>query len=98
MLFLNRANKFKGKARISTGGISGTYVDVKSVFARALQHKASGIILCHNHPSGQLRPSEADKAITQKMIDAGRLLDIKVWDHLIIGDRNYYSFADEGFM
>ncbi len=97
IILLNRANKVISKERISAGGVSGTVVDSKLIFRKVLETApASAIILCHNHPSGQLRPSQADIDITQKIKRAGETLDISVLDHLIIGDGGFYSFADEG--
>ena len=96
VLFLNRANEVIGKENISKGGISGTVVDPKVVFKAAVQFPASAIVLGHNHPSGQLKPSQADHNLTKKLKEAGNALDIPVLDHLIIGDRNYFSFVDEG--
>lgn len=96
MLMLDRANRVIKKHRVSEGGISGTVVDPKKVFKIALDHHACSMILCHNHPSGLLIPSEADLKITRKLVDSGKLLEIAVLDHLIIGGDQYYSFADEG--
>ncbi len=96
VLYLNRANVVIGKENVSKGGVSGTIVDPKVIFKAAVQFPASAIILAHNHPSGQLKPSQADHQITKKLKEAGKALDIPVLDHLIIGDGNYYSFADEG--
>jgi len=98
ILLLNRANAVIGKHQISKGGVTGTVVDPKVVFKKAVDCMASGIILCHNHPSGNLSPSDADISLTRKISDAGRLLDIQVLDHLIIAGEKYYSFADEGKM
>ena len=98
VLLLNRSNRFIGKYCISTGGVSGTVVDAKVIFKKALESLASSIILCHNHPSGNLKPSQADINITKKLKSAGESLDIEVLDHLIITDQTYYSFADEGKM
>ena len=84
------------KIRISEGGISGTIVDPKKVFKYCLDLHAASIILGHNHPSGQPTPSEADMNITKKLVDAGKLLEISVLDHIIVGLDRYYSFADEG--
>lgn len=95
VIFLNRANQVIGKQNISKGGVSGTVVDPKVVFKMAVQFPASGIILAHNHPSGNLKPSQADHQLTRKLKEAGRALDIPVLDHLIIGDRDYFSFVDE---
>ena len=96
VIFLNRANQVIGKTNISKGGVSGTVVDPKVVFKEAVQFPASAIILAHNHPSGNLKPSNADHQLTKKLKDAGNSLDIPVLDHLIIGDRDYFSFVDEG--
>lgn len=98
ILLLNRANRVMKRVKISSGGTSGTVVDSKVVFKAALEHTASSIILCHNHPSGNTRPSQADLDITRKLKSAGQTLDIAVLDHLIITDRGFYSFADEGKM
>lgn len=95
ILFLNNSNKVLYKAQLSKGGITGTLVDVRLVMKQALQLGAVAIILAHNHPSGTLRPSAADKQITQKIKMASETLDIKVLDHLIITQKSYYSFADE---
>lgn len=96
ILNLNRANRVMSKTKISSGGVAGTVVDAKIVFRRALHAEASSIILCHNHPSGSLRPSEADLELTKKLVAAGKAVDITVLDHLIVSDQGYYSFADEG--
>jgi DNA repair protein RadC len=98
IILLNKANKVIQKCSISEGGISGTVVDPKKIFKIVLDHHASSIILGHNHPSGNVQPSEADHKITRKIKDAGMMLDVAVLDHLIIGDDKYYSFADEGVM
>ena len=98
ILLLNRANKVIGKGRISIGGVAGTVVDAKIIFKKALAKLACGIILCHNHPSGNLEPSRADLEITRKLKRAGETLEINVLDHLIISSEGYYSFADEGRM
>lgn len=98
ILLLNRANRVMKRVKISSGGTSGTVVDSKVVFKAALEHTASSIILCHNHPSGNTQPSQADLDITKKLKSAGKTLDIAVLDHLIITDRGYFSFADEGKM
>ena len=97
-MLLNRGNKVLGLFKVSEGGVSGTVVDPKKVFGAALKASASSIILCHNHPSGNIEPSETDKKLTKKLRDAGILLDIDVLDHLIIADDTYRSFADEGEM
>ncbi|MDN3671849.1 DNA repair protein RadC [Flavobacterium branchiarum] len=96
VLFLNNSNNVILKSQLSKGGISGTIVDVRLVFKLALENGATGLILCHNHPSGVLKPSQADKQITNKLKLAGESLDVKVLDHLIITETKYYSFVDEG--
>lgn len=98
VLCINRANKIVGFYKISSGGTTGTIVDPKVIFTVALNCAASSIILAHNHPSGNLNPSEQDKAITKKLKDAGKLLDINLLDHMILTDESFYSFADEGQM
>ena len=98
ILLLNKANKVLGVSKISEGGISGTVVDPKRIFQVALKSNATSIILAHNHPSGNIQPSEADQKITRKCRDAGTMLDIAVLDHIIVGNEQYYSFADEGSM
>ena len=98
ILLLNRGNKLLRKIQISEGGISGTVVDPKKIFNIVLEFHASSIIIGHNHPSGNLQPSEADRKLTHKIRDAGMLLDIDVLDHIIVGDDSYYSFADQGEM
>lgn len=96
LLLLNRANRVIGRVRISQGGLTGTVIDTRIILKNALDHLASSIIVCHNHPSGNINPSEADIDITVKIRDSGKLLDIRLLDHLIVGDRAYLSFADEG--
>ncbi|BCY27338.1 RadC family protein [Flavobacterium okayamense] len=96
VLFLNNSNKVIYKTQISKGGITGTVVDIRIVFKLALEHNATSIILSHNHPSGKLQASEADIQITKKMKEAGKNLDIQVLDHVIITEKSYYSFVDEG--
>ncbi len=97
ILLLNRANKVISKERISSGGVAGTVVDAKIVFRKALENgPACSLILVHNHPSGNIRPSQADIEITKKLKMAGEALDIGVLDHLIIAGQSYYSFADDG--
>ena len=98
MLCLNRNNKVLGYSLISMGGLSSTVVDVRIIFQTALKASACSIILSHNHPSGNLTPSEADKDINKKIKEAGRLLDIPVLDHLILTPETFLSFADEGLM
>lgn len=98
VLLLNRANKVLGIFLVSTGGLAGTVCDPKVVFQAALKANASSMILAHNHPSGELIPSEADRQLTRKLVQAGELLDIKVLDHLILTEEGYCSMADEGYM
>ena len=99
LLLLNRANSILGWIKLSSGGTSGTVVDPKMVFAIALQTNASGIILSHNHPSGNLKPSQSDIAMTKNINNAGQLLEIKLLDHVIVSPEGvYYSFADEGIL
>jgi DNA repair protein RadC len=96
ILFLNRANRVTGKMKISQGGVSGTVTDVRIVMKKALETLASGLVICHNHPSGNNSPSDADIRITRKIKEAGALMDIQLLDHLIITGKDYYSFADNG--
>jgi DNA repair protein RadC len=96
ILLLSQSNQVIGQYQISAGGVAGTVVDARLVFKRALDHLASGIILLHNHPSGSLTPSQADIDLTKKLKQAGTTLNINILDHLIISERGYYSFADEG--
>ena len=98
ILLLNRANRVIKKAQVSQGGVAGTVADPKIIFKLALDELASGIILAHNHPSGNLTASQADLDLTKKLKDAGKLLDIQVLDHLIVAGQKYFSFADEGLM
>ena len=98
ILLLNRSNGIIEKMKTSQGGISGTVTDVRIILKNALDKMASSIILCHNHPSGNLKPSESDVAITQKLKDAGKLVDINIPDHIIVSNNGYYSFADEGMI
>ena len=98
ILYLNRSNKVISRMKLSQGGVSGTVTDVRIVMKKAVELLASGIILCHNHPSGNLNPSDADSKITQKIKEAGSLMDIQLLDHLIISDKDYYSFADNGLI
>lgn len=98
ILILNRANKVLGVFEVSTGGVSGTYVDPKLVFSTALIAAGTTLILAHNHPSGNLKPSEQDLKITRKLKEGGKLLDIEIIEHLIITNEGYYSFADEGLI
>lgn len=96
VLYLNHANRVVHQACISTGGITSTTVDPRVVFGIALEHRATRLILCHNHPSGTLRPSKADLNITRTLQDAGRLLDIEVLDHLIVTEKGYHSLREDG--
>ena len=98
IVLLSRANKIIDKQLIGRGGISETTADIKLIFKKSIESLASGIILAHNHPSGNLKPSQSDINLTNKIIETSKLMDIKVLDHLIIGDGNYYSFADEGII
>ena len=99
VMLLNNSNKVKGIFEVSSGGITGTLVDVRILFAVILKSLTTSIILAHNHPSGNLKPSEADKQLTKKIKNAGEFLDIKLLDHLIIiPDGDYFSFADEGIL
>ena len=99
IILLNRANRVINKERISSGGMAGTVVDAKIIFRKALENgPASSIILAHNHPSGNIKPSQADINITKKLKRAGESLDISVLDHLIIAGQTYYSFADDGLL
>ena len=98
IILLNRANEIIGVHRISEGGTSGTVVDPKKVFKLALVKQASSIILSHNHPSGNIQPSHQDKTITKKLKDSGKLMEIEVLDHIIVGNNRYLSFADEGLI
>ena len=96
--YLNRGNKVIKVERISTGGLSGTSADPKVIFKNALLKEATALMVCHNHPSGVPRPSAEDKNLTQNLIAAGKIFDINVLDHLIIGENSYFSFAEHGMM
>lgn len=98
ILLLNRANRVIDNIRISQGGISGTVIDVRIILKHALDRLASAMILCHNHPSGNLKPSEADVKITSKISDSCRTMDLQLLDHIIIADNSYFSFSDEGLI
>ncbi len=98
ILFLNRSNKPINRMKISQGGISGTVTDVRIIMKKAVENLASGLIVCHNHPSGNNNPSESDIQITQKIREAGALLDVQLLDHIIIAGSAYYSFADNGLI
>ena len=98
VVFLNRANKVKHYEVISTGGITGTVADPRVIFKKALAADAVGIILFHNHPSGNLQPSKADEELTKKIVQAATLFDIRILDHIIVSEYGYFSFADEGLL
>nr|WP_068891345.1 DNA repair protein RadC [Pedobacter panaciterrae] len=98
ILILNQANRVIGKQLISKGGLAGTVADPKIIFKTAIEHNAAFIILAHNHPSGNLKPSGQDINITKKLVEGGKMLDLQVLDHLILTDRAYYSFGDEGLI
>lgn len=98
ILLLNRANRVLGIVPISCGGTAGTVIDLKLIFCSAVKSNATGIILAHNHPSGNLMPSQTDCTMTKKIVKAGEILDIKILDHLIIATEGFYSFADENLL
>ena len=98
VLYLNNSNKIIHKYQLSKGGITGTVVDTRMVFKKAFELSATALIIAHNHPSGTLKPSEADKILTQKIKTAGETLDIKIIDHLIITEKAYFSFADQNIL
>lgn len=98
VVFLNRNNTITHLEIISEGGLTGTVADPRVILKKALEHNATGMILCHNHPSGNRRPSKADEAITQKIKQAASLLDMMVMDHIIVSNEGYFSFADEGML
>ena len=98
ILLLNRANRVVKKSQVSQGGVSGTVADPKIIFKMALDELASGIILAHNHPSGNLSASQSDLDLTRKLKEGGRLLEVQVLDHLILAGQKYFSFADEGLL
>ncbi len=98
VVFLNRANKINHFEIVSEGGITGTVADPRIILKRALEENAVSLILCHNHPSGNLKPSRADEELTLKIKEAARFLDIKVIDHVIVSEEGYFSFADEGIL
>ena len=98
VVYLNRANKVNHFEIISSGGITGTVADPRIILKKALEENAVSIILCHNHPSGSLKPSRADEELTNKIREAAKYFDIKVLDHIIVSDAGYYSFADEGLI
>ncbi len=96
ILMLNNASEVTDRKCISTGGMTGTIVDVRKVFGLALESNAAAIVAVHNHPSGNLQPSAADLKLTQKLVEAGTIMDVRLLDHLIVSERGYYSFKDEG--
>ncbi len=98
VLFLNRANKVNHFEIVSVGGITATIADPRVILKKALESDAVNLILCHNHPSGSLRPSRADEALTSKIKEAAGYFDIRVVDHIIVSEEGYYSFADEGIL
>lgn len=98
LLMLNRANRVVGRYKVSQGGLSGTVIDTRIILKKALDNLASSIIVCHNHPSGNKQPSDADVKITEKLKKAAEMLEIKLLDHVIIADKSYFSFADEGLI
>ena len=98
LLLLNRANRVIGWHCISQGGLDSTVADIRIIFSITLKCIATGIIVAHNHPSGNLKPSETDIALTRKIKEAGKLLDITLFDHIILSNDGYYSFADEGLL
>ena len=98
IICLNRNGRFISKHKISSGGVSGTVADMKMIFNTAVKELACGVILCHNHPSGNLYPSETDKLLTRKAIEGGRFLEIEVFDHIIIGNNNYFSFRENNLL
>ena len=98
VVFLNRANKINHFEIVSRGGITGTVADPRVILKRALEEDATSIVLCHNHPSGNLKPSLADEELTKKIKEAAAFMDIKVIDHIIVSEDGYYSFADEGLL
>ena len=98
VLMLNQANEVMDKSMVSSGGLTATIVDIRVFFRIALEGKAAGVIAVHNHPSGNLKPSQADITLTQKLVQGGKTIELPVLDHLIISEKGYYSFADEGLL
>lgn len=98
IMLLNSANNVIKMEQIGVGGLNGTSADPRKIFKIAIENQATAIMLCHNHPSGNVLPSKTDKELTKNVINCGKILDIKVLDHLIIGENRYYSFADHGEM
>ncbi len=97
-LLVNRANQITKKCFISKGGMNATVVDPKMIFKAALDHGLGGLVLCHNHPSGTVRPSQQDIALTRRLAECARILDISLLDHIIVGAKTYFSFADDGLL
>ena len=98
VVYLNKSNKVNHFEIVSSGGISGTVVDTRIILKKALENGATSIVLCHNHPSGNLKPSKADEELTKKIKEAAKYHDIAVIDHLIVSEEGYFSFSDEGIM
>lgn len=98
VVFLNRSNKINHFEIISKGGITGTVADPRIILKKALEQEATAIVLCHNHPSGSLKPSHADEELTLKIKEAAKYFDIRIMDHIIVSEDGYYSFADEGIL
>ncbi|MGE4569176.1 MAG: DNA repair protein RadC [Bacteroidales bacterium] len=98
VLYLNRMNKVIRRAKVSQGGLTSTVVDVRIILREALACSACGLIVAHNHPSGSLQPSAEDKAVTRKIAAAAQILNLQLLDHIILGEQNYFSFADEGIL
>ena len=98
VMLLNPVNKVIKLVKVSDGGINGTSADPKRIFKTALENNATALMLCHNHPSGNVLPSDRDKALTRNLVNGGKLLEIKILDHIIIGIDKYFSFADSGLI
>jgi DNA repair protein RadC len=98
IIYLNRRNAILGSERLSMGGITGTIIDVRLILKRALERRATSLVAAHNHPSGNLDPSDADKKITRQLKEAAAIMEIPVIDHIIISQSGYFSFADEGLL
>ncbi|GAB5557198.1 MAG: hypothetical protein SchgKO_14110 [Schleiferiaceae bacterium] len=98
VVFLSQSHAIQSVECLSKGGLTGTVADIRLIFARALEHRSTAVLLAHNHPSGRLKPSSADLSLTNKARSAGEILDVSVLDHLILTDKGYFSFADEGLM
>ncbi len=98
VLYLSRSNRILASKQISRGGIAGTVIDIRLILKDALENTATSLIICHNHPSGTLQPSEADKEITRKIARAAEIMDLRLLDHIIIGEGSYFSFADENIL